>query len=165
MAKFIPLFLLLFLFCSPVNASETATKIIVYKSENKMELLDEDGDIIKAYEIAIGGNPIGAKTQAGDKKTPEGVYYITGRNWNSKYHRSLRISYPNEMDIAKARIRNVSAGGDIMIHGLPARSGWKKASLHRIDIWTTAGCIAVTNKEIEEIWDLVPDGARVEILP
>jgi len=155
-----------FFYVNTAIASEqqTAAKIVVYKAERKMELLDKTSNILKTYKIALGANPKGHKTQEGDEKTPEGLYKISGRNSNSSFHLSLKISYPNEQDIAQATKRGVSAGGDIMIHGLRNGIGWL-GSAHRLyDKWTN-GCIAVTNKEIEEIWNLVLDGTPVEIRP
>ncbi|MEI7669787.1 MAG: L,D-transpeptidase family protein [Pseudomonadota bacterium] len=146
------------------NAEEIATKIVVYKSEHKMELLDKNKKLLKTYKISLGGNPKGAKTQQGDQKTPEGIYSISGRNENSHFYKSLRISYPNEYDIEQARERGVSPGGDVMIHGLPKGIGWV-GSMHRLyDTWT-AGCIAVTNDEIDEIWKLVTSGTIIAIKP
>ena len=114
-------------------------------------------------KIALGQNPLGAKTGIGDKRTPEGLYYIDGHNPGSKYHLSLRVSYPNDKDVAEARARGVSPGGDIMIHGLP-RGFENVGAEHRQRDWTN-GCIAVTNAEIEEIWSAIPDGAAIYIKP
>ena len=128
-----------------------------------MQLLDQNAKPIKEYKIALGANPIGPKTRQGDKKTPEGSYTISGRNAASLYHRSLRISYPNKQDSAQARKHGVSPGSDIMIHGLPNGQGAIGAAHAQRD-WTW-GCIAVTDEEIEEIWNMVPDGTRIDILP
>ena len=81
----------------------------------------------------------------------------------SLYHRSLKISYPDAVHRARARSLGVSPGGDIMIHGLPARQAWVGAA-HREFDWTE-GCIAVTDKEIEEIWSVVPVGTPILIKP
>ncbi|MEO5568335.1 MAG: L,D-transpeptidase family protein, partial [Gemmatimonadaceae bacterium] len=103
------------------------------------------------------------KVSRGDNRTPEGLYYIEGHNPDSKYHLSLRVSYPNALDLAEARTRGVATGGDIMIHGLP--KGFEKVGAeHRQRDWTN-GCIAVTNAEIEEIWSAIPDGAVIHIKP
>ena len=112
--------------------------------------------VVRSYRIALGAVPSGHKEREGDGRTPEGVYVIDRRNPKSAYHLSLHISYPNEADRERARALGVDPGGDIMIHGMPnggeARSGdW------------TRGCIAVTNAEIEEIWELVADGTVIEI--
>lgn len=129
-----------------------------------MELLDAAGETLKSYEIALGGNPVGHKTQEGDEKTPEGSYKISARKEDSAYHRSLRISYPDKKDVEQAEKRGVSPGGDIMIHGIRNGFGWI-GSWHLIyDKWTD-GCIAVTNDEIEEIWQLVKDDTPIEIKP
>jgi murein L,D-transpeptidase YafK len=139
-----------------------ADSIVVDKSDRRLTLLYQ-GQAVRTYRIALGKNPIGDKQRRGDRRTPEGLYYILGRNPQSKYHRSLRISYPDDSDRRTAAQRGVSAGGDIMIHGLP-KAFATVGALHRQQDWTE-GCIAVTNDEIEEIWRAVPDGARILIKP
>ncbi|MBL8252184.1 MAG: L,D-transpeptidase family protein [Candidatus Competibacter sp.] len=147
---------------SPLSSALLADRIVVYKAEREL-LLVAEGKTLKRYRIALGGRPQGHKTQEGDRRTPEGVYRIAGRNPRSAYHLSLRINYPNEDDRIQAASRGVSPGGDIMIHGLPNGFGWV-GRLHRWVDWT-AGCIAVTDSEIEEIWRAVSDGTPVEIKP
>lgn len=141
------------------------SEIVVFKSERRMELRDQEDQVIKTYEIALGADPVGHKKQEGDERTPEGEYTISGRNPKSRFHLSLRISYPNEHDVADAKMRGVSPGGDIMIHGLPNRLGWLGSWLNWYDDKWTDGCIAVTNDEIEEIWELVPVGTKIIIRP
>lgn len=144
------------------DAHLAADRVVVIKSKKVMILL-KDGKILKIYKVALGKNPFGQKIQEGDKKTPEGTYKIIGRNPNSKYHRSLILSYPNERDVDRAKELGVSPGNSIAIHGLPNELS-DVGRLHRLLDWTD-GCIAVTNEEIEEIWGLVPDGTEVEIRP
>ena len=137
-------------------------RILVEKAERKLSIF-RDGQKLKTYQIALGSNPVGAKEQEGDMKTPEGVYQIDYRNPNSDYHLALHISYPSETDNARAAQRGVSAGFDIMIHGLPNGQG-RIGAAHRQKDWT-AGCIALTDEEIEELWRVTPDGTTVEIRP
>jgi murein L,D-transpeptidase YafK len=154
--------LMLLLCALTTRADHTADLIVVRKAKRELVLLRE-GKALRRYLVALGRTPAGAKRRQGDGKTPEGEYTITGRNKHSSYHRSLRISYPNEEDKARARRAGVSAGGDIMIHGLPNGMG-RIGAAHRQADWTE-GCIAVTNDEIEEIWKLVPDGTPIRIEP
>jgi hypothetical protein len=147
---------------NPNNVPFIADSIVIEKSRHTMTLYNS-GSPVRIYFIALGQNPLGAKTGIGDNRTPEGLYYIAGHNPASKYHLSLRVSYPNEKDIAEARARGVSPGGDIMIHGLP-RGFENVGAEHRQRDWTN-GCIAVTNAEIEEIWSAIPDGAAIYIKP
>ncbi len=144
------------------SALEKADRILIFKSKREMQLL-HNGKVIKTYRIALGGTPVGRKERQGDHKTPEGSYTIVGRNPNSQFHRSLRISYPNPEDRARAARMGVSPGGDIMIHGLPNGYGWIGRG-HLSRDWTD-GCVAVTDQEIEEIWMLVDNGTPVEIRP
>ena len=139
-----------------------ADKILIEKKARKLTLLR--GNVaLRKYRIALGSHPEGPKTCQGDQRTPEGRYIISGRNQNSQFHRSLRISYPNAADRAAARKLKCDPGGDIFIHGLPNGSGWI-GKAHVVHDWTL-GCIAVTDQEIEEIWLLAPDGTPVEIKP
>jgi murein L,D-transpeptidase YafK len=128
----------------------------VNKARREMLLLSGES-VVRSYRIALGRDPLGHKQQEGDGRTPEGRYTIDRRNPKSKYHLSLHISYPNDADCGRAEAAGVPPGGDIMIHGL-------KPGVSHPDDWTQ-GCIAVTNAEMEEVWDLVPDGTPVEINP
>lgn len=139
-----------------------ADHIVIIKSARTMTLMNHD-KVLKTYRVALGSSPLGAKEKQGDHKTPEGDYVIDARNAHSQYHLSLHISYPNAQDRRRARKLGVDPGGDIMIHGLPPGYA-DPGSKHTQWDWTW-GCVAVTNKEIEEIWSLVPVGTRVEIKP
>ena len=140
----------------------SADSIVLDKSERKLSMYDR-GTLVKSYVVALGRNPVGDKTRRGDGRTPEGLYRIEGRNPGSKYHLSLRVSYPNADDRERAARRGVSPGGDIMLHGLPKEFATVGA-LHRQQDWTE-GCVALTNEEIEEIWRAVPNGAWILIRP
>jgi L,D-peptidoglycan transpeptidase YkuD (ErfK/YbiS/YcfS/YnhG family) len=137
-------------------------KVLIEKKKRRLALISK-GKEVKIYKIALGANPVGHKEKEGDNKTPEGTYTIESRNWNSEYHLSLRISYPNERDKKRAKELGVSPGGNIMIHGIKNGLAWVGPFHTRMD-WTE-GCIAVTNKEMEEIARLVPNGTPVEIRP
>ena len=156
--------LLVLLLCSglPAAASPRVDRVEVFKQRHELLLL-KDGKIVKTYKVALGSNPIGRKERQGDENTPEGSYVLNWRNAHSKFHRSIHISYPNADDIKRARALGVPPGGDIFLHGLPNGAGFIGAAHRQMD-WTT-GCIAVTNEEIDEIWDLVSDGTPIVIHP
>lgn len=137
-----------------------ADRVVVLKQERRLELLSH-GKVIKTYKVALGGDPVGPKTQQGDHKTPEGIYVLDSRNAHSQFYKSIHISYPSPRDRAAARQRGVSPGGDVYVHGLPNGYKWVGAG-HRAKDWTD-GCIAVTDEEIDEIWNAVPDGTPIEI--
>jgi tetratricopeptide (TPR) repeat protein len=137
-------------------------RIRIEKSARRLMLISQ-GEVLKSYKIALGGNPIGPKERQGDNKTPEGTYVIDARNKDSRFHLSLHISYPNERDKNRARELGVSPGGDIMIHGIKNGFSWVGDAHTGVD-WTK-GCIAVTDEEIEEIGKLAPNGTIVEIRP
>ena len=140
----------------------SADRILIEKSSRRLTLISQ-GEVLKSYKIALGGNPIGAKERKGDNKTPEGTYVIDGRNRDSRFHLSLRISYPNERDKIRAKELGVSPGGDIMIHGI--KNGFSSVGDAHAEVDWTKGCIAVTDQEIEEIDKLAPNGTIVEIRP
>ncbi|MFK3650022.1 murein L,D-transpeptidase family protein [Lysobacter enzymogenes] len=135
--------------------AQQADFIVVDKSERRMQLL-RGGKVLRSYKILLGDAPKDHKRQQGDERTPEGEYRISGRNQNSRFHLSLRVSYPNAYDRKQARVRGVDPGGDIMIHG-GTPPGYGRD-------WTD-GCIALTDREIEEVWSLVPTGTTIRIDP
>ena len=137
-------------------------RIVVKKSARQLSVF-RNGNPIKIYRIALGRRPLGAKQEEGDMKTPEGIYKIDGRNPQSSFHLALHISYPSDEDDQRAAARGVSAGYDIMIHGIQTGRGWIGA-FHRWSDWT-AGCIAVRDEEIEELSRITPDGTTIEIRP
>ena len=136
--------------------------IRVEKAAHRLSLFQR-GRVTRSYLIALGQQPVGDKVRRGDMRTPEGRFTIEARNPQSKYHRALRISYPDAAHRERARKLGVSPGGDIMIHGLPPRQAWVGPA-HRDFDWTE-GCIALTNEEIEELWSAVPVGTPIHILP
>jgi murein L,D-transpeptidase YafK len=137
-------------------------RVVVLKSERTLQLVNH-GRVIKAYKVALGGDPIGPKTRQGDHKTPEGSYVLDFRNAHSKFYKAIHISYPSARDRAAAREQGVSPGGDVFLHGLPNGFGYLGAA-HRLKDWTD-GCIAVTDAEIDEIGAAVADGTPIEIRP
>ena len=142
--------------------------LLVEKSDRTLKVLAKDLDgkiyIAKTYHIALGGNPQGHKTQEGDSKTPEGEYLIDSKNLQSRFYRNLGISYPNSADLAQAKARGVSAGGDIKIHGLPNGLGFLGRVSYVAGDWSD-GCIAVLNDEIKELYESVKVGTKIVILP
>ncbi len=152
----------LVLYAGGVFASFThADKVLVIKSKRVLLLL-QNGSILREYQICLGRNPKGPKTRRGDYRTPEGTYILDSRNPNSSFHLSLHISYPSKTDILKARLRGLAPGSNVTIHGFP--DGITIDDIGGYLDWTK-GCIAVSNHDIEEIWQLVPDGTPIEIKP
>ena len=146
----------------PLAADVRADKVVIDKGERRLRLL-RDGETLKTYRIALGFNPHGPKQREGDGRTPEGSYVIDWRNPQSTSHLSLHVSYPDANDRQRAKANGVHPGGDIMIHGLGASMA-AVGKAHALKDWT-AGCIAVTNGEMDEIWRAVPDGTPIDITP
>lgn len=150
-------------------------KIRIKKEERILEVLDGD-TVVAAYRVGLGFEPTGDKKKEGDGKTTEGSYYVCTRNEKSKFHLSLGLSYPNEQDAKEALEEGIihkeiykeietaitnkqqppwktPLGGEIMIHGDGSKNDW------------TAGCIAVENEVMDQLWDIVQMGTEVEIQP
>ncbi|MEM7365789.1 MAG: L,D-transpeptidase family protein [Pseudomonadota bacterium] len=136
--------------------------VLVIKSERKLFLMSGDS-IVRQYDIALGANPTGHKSQEGDEKTPEGLYELDYKKSDSSFYKAIHISYPNADDLAAAKEAGVDPGGLIMIHGQRNGFGWLAPVSQNFD-WTN-GCIAVTNSEMDEVWNLVSVGTTIEIRP
>lgn len=134
-------------------------RVLVVKSE-RMLYLKSNGEIFRRYPVALGPVPWGHKLQEGDERTPEGRYVLDYKNQESRFYKSIRVSYPNLRDRLRAEELGVSPGGNIMIHGQP-EGARDDAQLFN---WTN-GCIAVSNEHMDEIWQLVTVGTPIEILP
>jgi len=151
---------------SPADTSAAmngpADFIVIEKSKRKMTLF-RDRQEVAVYRVALGRDPIGPKVMRGDNRTPEGLYLVDYKLRNSVFHRALHLTYPNLDDRMRADSLGVAPGSQIMIHGMGERQLWMGDVQYLFD-WTS-GCIAVTNDEIEEIWDLVPPWTPVEIRP
>ncbi len=167
-AKFLGSFVIFLLFSSYTQAQLKIDEVAkvdyikIIKSERKLFTYSK-GKLLKTYKIALGKNPVGQKLKEGDGKTPEGYYEVIAKNPKSAYHLSLKISYPNSEQIKEAKKSSINPGGDIMIHGIKNGFGFLK-KYHAVINWTK-GCIAVTDDEIEEIYNSTSVGTKVEILP
>lgn len=144
------------------SAYADVDQVVVYKEQRILQLMNKQ-EIVKTYHIALGQNPIGHKQQEGDSRTPEGTYKLDYINERSSYYRSMHVSYPNATDKQKAKERGVSPGGFIMVHGQPNGYG-KFSNITQQRDWTD-GCIALTDKEMDEFLSLVKVGTFITIHP
>jgi murein L,D-transpeptidase YafK len=149
------------LFSCAALSTPKADAVLVRKSENKLYLIAE-GKPFKSYHVVFGANPAGHKQQEGDEKTPEGKYFLDYKKEDSAFYKAIHISYPNQKDIENAKKLGVNPGGLIMIHGQRNGLGWLSFASQFFN-WTN-GCIAVTNSEMEEIWQAVNAGTPIEIV-
>jgi murein L,D-transpeptidase YafK len=160
--RLLALILLLAFAHQPMAEPHYADSVLVIKSERRL-ILQRDGKPWKVYRVALGPVPWGHKLQSGDERTPEGSYLLDYKLHNSQFHKAIRISYPNAADRERARQLGVDPGGNIMIHGQPNESELGIGEAQTFN-WTN-GCIAVTNEEMDEIWQLVRIGTPIEIRP
>ncbi len=123
----------------------------------------KNGIVLKKYHVAFGANPKGHKQQEGDERTPEGKYVLDYKKKNSSFYKAIHISYPNDEDKRQAKEKGVSPGGQIMIHGQKNGIGWLSFITQRFN-WTD-GCIAVSNDDMDQIWNAVDVGTPIEIKP
>ena len=135
-------------------------QVVVNKAARELKLIRK-GQAIRTYPIALGPNPTGHKIMEGDGRTPEGSYVLDWRNPNSRFYRSIHVSYPDQTDRLLAAQLGVSPGGMIMIHGEP---DYLRFAGQTSEDWTE-GCIAVSNGAMNEIWALVDDGTPILINP
>lgn len=131
------------------------TRLQVVKSRRRLYLF-HNKELLAEYKVHLGNTAEGPKQFRGDGKTPEGAYYVDRRNPRSSFHLSLGISYPNAEDFAFARAQGRDPGGDIFIHGD------RRKTDPRGKDWT-AGCIAVKDREIEQIYSMVRIGTPIDI--
>ena len=141
---------------------QKADAVLVIKSEKRLYLLQR-GEPFMALPVTFGGQPKGHKQVLGDQRTPEGHYWLDYKNINSKFYKSIHVSYPNADDKAKAQELGQSPGGEIMIHG--QTNGWEWAApIVQLFSWTD-GCIALTNEDMDVVWAAVDAGTPIEIRP
>lgn len=134
--------------------------ILIEKTSRRLTA-SRRGETVLSFNVALGFAPIGDNQQEGDGKTPEGLFKVNRRNQNSSYHLSLGLDYPQAEDLAHAKDLGIDPGGDIFIHGQPNTLG---GVLILPGDWT-AGCIAISDAEMEALWQLVELGTVVEIRP
>ena len=144
------------------STTEKADGVLVIKQEGRLYLLKK-GKRFASFKVTFGANPVGHKQAQGDQRTPEGRYMLDYKNSNSKFYKSIHISYPNAQDKANARRKKVDPGGDIMIHG--QTNGWEWASVFMQFVDWTDGCIALSNRDMDKVWDAVDPGTPIEIRP
>lgn len=143
-----------------VHAGSTVDFVLVKKSEHRLFLI-KNGRVLRHYDISLGRNPTGHKEREGDKRTPEGHYLLDYKLADSAFYKAIHISYPNGKDLENARKNNVEPGGKIMIHGQPNGNGHLAKVTQQYD-WTS-GCIAVTNKDMDELWQLIEENTPITI--
>ena len=158
------LFIVLLLILQTANglSAQKADSVLVIKSEKRLYLMDK-GERFASFPVTFGAEPVGHKQMQGDERTPEGHYTLTYKNPKSKFYKSIHISYPNAKDRENARRLGVDPGGDIMIHGLGKDWEWA-ASLAQFFSWTN-GCIALSNRDMDQVWEAVDSGTSIEIRP
>ena len=139
-----------------------ADTILIVKHERKLYLL-HDNYPLRSYRIALGLSPTGAKAREWDFRTPEGSYIIDFRLEHSHYFKALHISYPGPADLKRSSALHLPAGGDIFIHGEPNRPT-KPVAYYKTRDWTN-GCIALSDEDLQDLWDLTAGQTLVEIVP
>jgi murein L,D-transpeptidase YafK len=147
---------------APAAPSTRADTILIVKHERKLYLL-RDNSPLRSYRIALGLSPTGAKEHEWDFRTPEGSYIIDFRQEHSHYFKALHISYPSPTDLKRSSALHLPAGRDIFIHGEPNQPT-KPVSYYKTRDWTN-GCVALSNEDLQDVWNLTVGQTRVEIVP
>lgn len=156
------IFAVALLFPTMAFGMQKADFVLVVKSKSEL-YLKRGGEIIKKYNVVFGANPKGHKQKEGDKRTPEGLYVLDYKKDDSSFYKSIHISYPNKVDKKRAAEMGVEPGGFIMIHGQRNGFEWLTSAIQSFN-WTD-GCIAVSNGDMDEIWQAVDVGTPIEIKP
>jgi murein L,D-transpeptidase YafK len=156
------LVLVLSLIALDVHGGEKADRVLVIKKTKVLRLYNGDR-LLASYPVVFGPRPTGHKRQEGDGRTPEGTYLLDFKKPDSAYHKAIHVSYPNEEDRRRAKARGVAPGGAIMIHGQKNYFGWATVATKRFN-WTR-GCIALSNKDMDAVWEAVDAGTPIEIKP
>lgn len=141
--------------------STPVDRVLVIKSEQQLHLM-RGNNILRSYRVSLGKQN-GPKQYEGDQRTPEGTYWINWRQHSKKYNLAMHISYPNADDLKRAYQLRKPVGGMIMLHGTPTDEEYPEWFFHTLN-WTD-GCIALTNDDMREVWELVPDNTPIEIRP
>ena len=157
--RYLRYWLLATLVLTPLALAEVDL-VKVDKSERRLYLMKGD-NVVKQYDIALGGNPQGHKQQEGDQRTPEGRYTLDYKKEDSSFYRAMHVNYPNTLDTENAQQMGVSPGGFIMVHGQRNGFGWLSPLMQQFD-WTD-GCIALTNSDMDEFMSLVNTGTEIQI--
>jgi len=144
-------------------AGSRVDRVVVEKSKRKLYLV-RNGEKFREYPILLGAMPRGPKVQAGDLRTPEGVYTLDWRNPKSRFYKAIHISYPSQSDRERAQEKGVDPGGMVMIHGEHYEPAMRRVLRRKPKDWTE-GCIALNNEDIDELWHTVPVGTPIEIKP
>jgi murein L,D-transpeptidase YafK len=155
-------FIIIWLIPSLATGIEKADHVLVIKSESKL-YLKKDGKIYKTFHVVFGNNPKGHKVQEGDGRTPEGRYILDDKKEDSAFYKAIHVSYPNEKDKKRAEELGVNPGGMIMIHGQKNGAGLL-APITQLFNWTD-GCIALSNSDMDEVWQAVDIFTPIEIRP
>ncbi|KGM54611.1 hypothetical protein N800_06420 [Lysobacter daejeonensis GH1-9] len=154
-----------FLSVAPLKSAlavEGATRVVVDKSD-RLLMLYRGTDLLGSYRIALGGEPMGPKRLEGDGRTPEGEYILDRKRESDRYYKAIHISYPNRRDQYMAEQEGGLPGGGVMIHGQPKQ--WAAFAWLRQRFDWTDGSIALSNKDMDLIWDSVREGMPIEITP
>jgi len=138
--------------------------IEIIKHRHELNLIKDD-KILKTYKISLGRQPVGQKVDKDDKRTPRGYYEIRRKLWETDYHKSLILNYPTPDQKAMADVSGNNIGDHLCIHGIRSYLQYVPSFLQKLHRWIdwTAGCIALTNNEIDEIFEEVEEGTPVVI--
>jgi len=150
-------------------------RVVIRKKARELALYDGT-TLLRRYRVVLGASVEGHKEREGDRRTPEGAYYVCSRNDASRFHKFMGLSYPGPADAERGlRARRISkAEHDAILETHRKREcpPWKTAlggevGIHGggIDRDWTLGCIAVTNEAIDELWSALKMGDPVEIRP
>jgi len=148
------------------EVNEDSISILIEKSDYKLTIL-YNNKMLKSYPIVLGSNPTDDKLRQGDCCTPEGFFKVRAHYPHKSWSKFIWIDYPTTKSWEKHNSaktqglipQNSSIGGEIGIHGVP--SGYDN---YIDEKWNwTLGCISLKNADVNEIYNIIKDGTKIEI--
>jgi L,D-peptidoglycan transpeptidase YkuD (ErfK/YbiS/YcfS/YnhG family) len=161
-------------YLTPVRAIQNP-EIFVYKEKRRLYVI-QSNVLVRDYPVGLGFHPTGDKEKEGDGRTPEGKFFVCVKKPNSRFQKSLGLSYPDKKHAERAFFAgiitpiefrdillafenkttppwNTTLGGQIYIHAGGAHKDW------------TEGCVALYNSDMEELFQIASMGTPVSIRP
>lgn len=149
--------------------------VVIVKSDRRLHLFDGDR-LVRSYPVDLGLSPVGQKEFVADNRTPVGSFRVVTKNWESRYHRFIGLNYPDETAVVRGLEAGLISPGEAEqitdAHRRRERPTWSTAlgggvGLHggRRGVDWTGGCVALSDRDIEELFEVLRLGDPVEILP
>ena len=159
--------------CARLASQVSQDFVVVTKSMRRLALCS-GSTLVQTYCVGLGSSPVLDKEREGDRRTPEGIFYMPRRIPNSSYYKAFLLSYPDSDDASRGFAsglitrserdainaaqaarreppQQTNLGGLIEIHGRGSSSDW------------TWGCIAMDDAAIDVLWGVLQVGDNIVV--